>query len=69
MEPTSPKGTYTGNRVFNGLPAQIKDLPIIEVNLNVPGIISFTVIHFIPSKNNLALISCKPPRITTLSKA
>ena len=30
------KGTYTGNRVFNGLPAQIKDLPIIEVNLKVP---------------------------------
>ena len=30
------KGTYTGNRVFNGLSAQTKDLPIIEVNLMVP---------------------------------
>ena len=54
------KGTYyTGIRVFNSLPSQIRNCAIIEINLNMPLKISCIFIHFIPWINILVVIRFK----------
>ena len=54
------KGThYSGIRVFNGLPSQIKDLSHNRSQFKVPWKISCIFFHFVPWMNILAIIRFK----------